>query len=155
FVAPQPSHRAVPERVGGYRLLRQLGGGGMGSVHEAEQEGTGQRVAVKLIRPEFANAPEAVERFRREGRLASTIVHPRCVFVLAADEEEGRPYIVMELMPGSTLQDLIRERGPLPTAEAIRLILDIIEGLEEAHRLGVVHRDVKPSNCFIDADGRV
>src|SRR5262249_51774883 len=98
FVAPQPSHRAVPERVGGYRLLRQLGGGGMGSVHEAEQEGTGQRVAVKLIRPEFANAPEAVERFRREGRLASTIVHPRCVFVLAADEEEGRPYIVMELM---------------------------------------------------------
>lgn len=155
FITPSPSRWAVPERVGGYRILQLLGGGGMGSVHLAEHEDTGRRVAVKLIRAEFTNAPEAVERFRREGRLASTIVHPRCVFVLAADEEDGRPYIVMELMPGSNLQDILRDRGRLPVAEAVKLILDVIEGLEEAHRLGVVHRDVKPSNCFIDADGRI
>jgi hypothetical protein len=96
-----------------------------------------------------------VERFRREGRLASRIAHPRCVFVLAADEDEGRPYIVMELMPGATLADLLEERGWLPPGEAIAKILDVIEGLQEAHRLGVIHRDVKPSNCFLEADGRV
>jgi len=146
---------AAPTSVGGYRLLRALGSGGMGTVYEAEHEGTGRRVAIKLIRPEFADSDDAVERFRREGRLASTITHPRCVFVLAADEERGRPYIVMELMPGRNLADLVEKEGPLPVESAVRLVLDIIEGLQEAHRCGVVHRDVKPSNCFLDALGRV
>src|SRR5438552_1118271 len=81
--------------------------------------------------------------------------HPRCVFVYAADEDAGRPYIVMELMPGDTLHDLLEKRGPLPPAEAVAKILDVIDGLLEAHQLGVVHRDVKPSNCFLEADGRV
>jgi uncharacterized RDD family membrane protein YckC len=152
---PTPQQPALPVSIGGYRLLRALGSGGMGTVYEAEQEGTGRRVAVKLIRAEFVDSSEAVERFRREGRLASAISHPRCVFVLAAEEEKGRPYIVMELMPGRNLHDLIEQRGPLPVHEAVALILDIIEGLQEAHRCGLVHRDVKPSNCFLDATGRV
>jgi uncharacterized RDD family membrane protein YckC len=101
-----------------------------------------------------ANA-EALARFRQEGRLASAISHPRCVFVLAADEEAARPYIVMELMPGETLEDLVNRQGPLPPEEAVAKILDVIEGLQEAHKLGVIHRDVKPSNCFLEADGRV
>jgi putative glutamine amidotransferase len=100
----------------------------MGSVYEAEDVASGRRVALKLIPPEFAS-PAAVERFRQEGRLASGIAHPRCVFVLAADEDAGRPYIVMELMPGLTLDDLVRERGPLPPAEAIAKVLDVIDGL--------------------------
>jgi hypothetical protein len=127
----------------------------MGAVYEAEDAGAGRRVAVKLIRPEFADSTEAVERFRREGRLASTIQHPRCVFVLAAEEEAGRPYIVMERMPGHTLHDLVQEHGPLGIRDAVARTLDVIEGLQEAHRVGVVHRDVKPSNCFLDADGKV
>jgi hypothetical protein len=145
----------VPVRVGGYRLLRPLGAGGMGSVFEAEDTASGRHVALKLIAPEFATSPESVERFRQEGRLASAIVHPRCVFVLAADEDAGRPYIVMELMPGDTLETLVQKQGPLPPEEALARILDVIEGLQEAHRLGVVHRDIKPSNCFLEADGRV
>jgi hypothetical protein len=157
-VAPRDGSGAegasVPGQVGGYRLLRPLGAGGMGSVYEAEEVATGRRVALKLIAPDFAS-PEAVERFRREGRLASAILHPRCVFVLAADEEAGRPYIVMELMPGDTLESLVERRGPLPAEEAVARILDVIDGLREAHRLGVIHRDVKPSNCFLDTDGRV
>jgi hypothetical protein len=153
---PGDSASAVlPDQVGGYRLVRRLGGGGMGSVFEAVQESTGRRVALKLIRPEFADSADRVERFRREGRLASTISHPRSVFVLAADLEAGLPYIVMELMPGDNLQNVVNRRGPLPTVEAVRYILDVIEGLQEAHRCGVIHRDVKPSNCFLDADGRV
>jgi eukaryotic-like serine/threonine-protein kinase len=143
------------ETVGSYRLIRLLGAGGMGRVFEAEDKDTGRRVAVKLVAREFAASADALERFRKEGRLASAIAHPRCVFVLAADEEAGRPYIVMELMQGSTLKDLVDERGPLPPEQAVRKILDVVEGLEEAHRLGVIHRDVKPSNCFLEADGRV
>jgi hypothetical protein len=152
-VAPGPTD--VPEQVGGYRLLRQLGAGGMGAVYEAEEVASGRRVALKLIAPEFASSQATVERFRQEGRLASAIAHPRCVFVLAADEEAGRPYIVMELMPGDTLESLVQKEGPLPPEQAVAKILDVIDGLREAHRLGVVHRDVKPSNCFLEADGRV
>jgi hypothetical protein len=144
-----------PAEVGGYRLLRVLGEGGMGRVYEAQDAATGRRVALKLIAAQYAGAPEAVERFRREGRLASALSHPRCVFVLAADEQAGRPYIVMELMPGDTLEDLLRKRGPLPVEQALTKILDVVEGLKEAHRLGVVHRDVKPSNCYLEPDGRV
>jgi hypothetical protein len=155
--SPEPASAVEkdPDIVGGYRLLRRLGGGGMGTLFEAEDTATGRHVALKLIAPEYAESTDAVERFRREGRLASAIAHPRCVFVLAADEEAGRPYIVMELMPGATLADLLKEQGRLAPEEAVAKILDVIDGLREAHRLGVIHRDVKPSNCFLEADGRV
>jgi tRNA A-37 threonylcarbamoyl transferase component Bud32 len=146
---------SIPDTIGGYRLCRPLGRGGMGSVYEAEEIASGRRVAVKLIAPEFTVSGATVERFRQEGRLASAISHPRCVFVFAADEEAGRPYIVMELMPGLTLGDIVAKQGALPPGQAIAKILDVIDGLEEAHRLGVIHRDVKPGNCFVDKDDRV
>ena len=149
--APEPP----PESVGGYHLKRPLGQGGMGTVYEAEESSFGRKVALKLLAPEITASPEALQRFRQEGRLASTIAHPRCVFVLNADEQDGRPFIVMELMPGSTLHDLVHEDGPLAIDAAVMKIRDVIEGLREAHRLGVIHRDVKPSNCFLEADGRV
>jgi len=145
----------VPSTVGGYRLLRLIGAGGMGAVYEAEVPDSRHRVAVKLLSARLASSPVQVERFRQEGQLASQLIHPRCVFVLAADTDAGRPYIVMELMPGQTLKDLVDRRGPLPPEEAVGLILDVIDGLREAHRLGMIHRDIKPSNCFLTADGRV
>lgn len=147
--------RADPDLVGGYRLLRKLGGGGMGTVYEAQEPGTKRRVAIKLISPEFLSHAESLARFRQEGRLASRLAHPRCVFVYKVDEDAGRPYIVMELMPGKTLLELVRERGTLPPEEAVLKILDVIDGLREAHKLGLIHRDVKPSNCFLQRDGRV
>jgi hypothetical protein len=152
---PAAGEQSFPETVGRYRLLHRLGEGGMGAVFEAEDSSSGRHVALKLIARAAIASPEAVERFRQEGRLASTIAHPRCVFVLAADEEAGQPYIVMELMPGSTLKDLVGREGPLSPTKAVALILDAIEGLEEAHQRGVIHRDVKPSNCFLQSDGRV
>jgi hypothetical protein len=152
--AGQNTASEVPHSVGGYRLLRELGAGGMGTVYEAEEGATGRRVAVKLLgRRESSRS--AFDRFRQEGQLASRITHPRCVFVLTADEEAGRPYIVMELMPGDTLKDLVAEHGPLPVPDAVAKTLDVIDGLQEAHRLGILHRDVKPSNCFLAPDGRV
>jgi serine/threonine protein kinase len=146
---------APPSTLGGYRILKRLGGGGMGAVYEAEGASSGQRVAVKMISPDHAASAVAMERFRQEGRLASLIEHPRCVFVLAAEEEANQPYIVMELISGTTLQALVDKNGPLSIQDALAKILDVIEGLQEAHRLGVVHRDVKPSNCFLLEDGRV
>jgi hypothetical protein len=148
---PEPT----PQTIGGYRLLRLLGAGGMGTVYEAEVPDSTHRVAVKLLSSRLAASPTSVERFKQEGRLASQLTHPRCVFVLAADTDAGRPYIVMELMPGATLKDLVEQRGPLPEIEAVTRILDVIDGLTEAHRLGMIHRDIKPSNCFLTADNRV
>jgi hypothetical protein len=150
-----PTRDAAPARVGGYRLLKALGQGGMGQVYEAEDPNTGTRVAVKLLSRRLTTNPASVERFRQEGRLASQLTHPRCVFVLRADTDNGRPFIVMELMPGRTLKDEVDDRGPLPVTEAVGYTLDVIDGLIEAHRLGVIHRDVKPSNCFLTGDGRV
>jgi uncharacterized RDD family membrane protein YckC len=150
-----PATVARPDAIGGYRLLRTLGSGGMGAVYEAEEAHTGRRVALKLMSPEFAGSTESLARFRQEGRLASILAHPRCVFVYAAEEEDGRPYLVMELMPGTTLQDVISHQGPSPVADAVAKILDVIDGLEAAHERGIIHRDVKPSNCFVDTDGRV
>ena len=128
----------------------------MGTVHEAEDSRTGRKVAIKIIAPGYVESQGAVDRFRQEGRLASALAHPRCVFVLEADEDDdGRPFIAMELMTGDTLQDLVEKGGPLAVGDAVAKILDVVEGLREAHRLGLIHRDVKPSNCFLDSDGRV
>jgi len=151
----QPALEPAPEEVGGYKLVKLLGAGGMGAVYEAEAPGSGNRVAVKILSSRLAANPSSVERFRQEGRLASQLAHPRCVFVLRADTDNGRPYIVMELMPGRTLKDLVEERGLLSETDAIKRILDVIEGLTEAHRVGMIHRDVKPSNCFLTTDDRV
>ncbi|WP_165073931.1 protein kinase domain-containing protein [Paludisphaera rhizosphaerae] len=152
---PRQAEEPFPEQVAGYRLVRRLGSGGMGTVFEAVEERQGLHVALKLIAPRNLGSHEALERFRQEGRTASAVTHPRCVFVLAVDEEAGLPYLVMELMPGTTLQSHVEENGPLAPAEAIGRILDVIEGLAEFHKLGMIHRDVKPSNCFLDHDHRV
>src|SRR5262249_52782447 len=114
---PTPSRNEIelvasPQTVGGYRLIERIGTGGMGVVYVAEEIASGRKVAVKLISPEFATSAEAVERFRQEGRLASMIAHPRCVFVVAADEEEGRPHLPMELVSRRALQDLVQRPGP-------------------------------------------
>jgi eukaryotic-like serine/threonine-protein kinase len=146
---------ATPSVVGGFQLVRLLGSGGMGQVYEAVHPGNGQRVAIKLLSRRLAASTSSVERFRQEGRVASQISHPHCVFVLRADTDAGRPYIMMELMPGRTLKDIIDDDGPMKVPEAIGRILDVIDGLTQAHELGVIHRDVKPSNCFLTADNRV
>jgi uncharacterized RDD family membrane protein YckC len=141
--------------IGEYHLVRRLGGGGMGDVWEAEHAETGRRVAIKLLSERLPRTSETVARFLREGRTAAAVSHPRSTFVFAAGEADGQPYIVMELMPGRTLADVVREKGPLPVARAVDYVLDACEGLQAAHALGLVHRDVKPSNCFLDGDGRV
>lgn len=141
-------------RIGSYRLGRFLGSGGMGRVYEGTDQ-LGNRVAIKVLSSNLIDSPEALLRFKQEGKIASTINHPRCVFVKAADESNGQPYIVMELVTGQTLKDLVIDGQPVSIRQAVQAILDVLDGLEEAHAHGLIHRDIKPGNCYLEANGRV
>jgi uncharacterized RDD family membrane protein YckC len=140
-------------RFGDYRLIRQLGKGGFAEVWEAESDVNGRRVALKVLTELRAGSDRALERFQQEGRLAASLASPRCVYVFDAGAHEHLPYIAMELMPGGTLAERIADR-PLPPREAVDHVLDVLDGLEVAQRAGILHRDVKPSNVFLDGDGR-
>ena len=146
---PQPG-----EQFGHYTIVRALGAGGMGAVYEAEDLESGRRVALKVLSHRL-DSPDARERFFREGRLAASINHPNSVYIFGTEEIGGTPVIAMELVSGGTLQERVRARGPLPTGEAVDCVLQIIEGLEAAQRIGILHRDVKPSNCYVGEDGAV
>ena len=146
---PQPG-----EQFGHYTLIRALGAGGMGAVYEAEDLESGRRVALKVLSHRL-DSPDSRERFFREGRLAASINHPNSVYIFGTEEVGGTPVITMELVSGGTLQDRVRARGTLPVGEAVDCVLQIIEGLEAAQRVGILHRDVKPSNCYVGEDGAV
>ena len=143
-----------PSEFGGYRLRGLLGRGGMGTVYDAEQINTGRRVALKMLGQQF-DSPEMRQRFLREGRLAAGVSHPNSLYIFGSEEIEGLPVITMEIAGRGTLKDKLNQRGPLPTAEAVDAILDVIAGLEAAFASGVLHRDIKPSNCFVSPDGSV
>jgi len=149
--APLPD---VGQPFGAYRLIRLLGKGGMGAVYEAEHLESGRRVALKVLSHSL-DSPEARGRFLREGRLAAAINHPNSVYIYGTEEVEGTPAISMELVAGGTLEGRVRQKGPMPAGEAVDAILQIIDGLTAAQAVGVLHRDVKPSNCFVETDGRV
>jgi uncharacterized RDD family membrane protein YckC len=143
-----------PSEFGSYRLLGLLGRGGMGTVYEAEELSTGRRVALKTLGQQL-DSPEMRQRFLREGRPAARVNHPNSLFVFGSEENEGRPVITMEIAGSGTLKDALKKRGPLPVAEAVDAVLDVISGLESAFAGGVLHRDIKPSNCFVSPDGSV
>jgi len=155
-----PRHDAIAstltqgQRFGPYRILRLLGKGGMGEVYEAEHLESSRRIALKILNQALAS-PADRERFFREGRLAASISHPNCVYIFGSEEIQGLPVITMELLPGGTLKDLVKDHGPMEPAKAVDAILQIVEGLETAADAGVLHRDIKPSNCFLDRDGSV
>ena len=143
-----------PRDFGGYTLLGLLGAGGMGTVYEAEDRATGRRVALKMLEQQL-DSSEMRQRFLREGRLAASVNHPNSLYVFGSEEIESTPVITMEIAGGGTLNDRLKKGGPLPVREAVDAILDVISGLEAAFATGVLHRDVKPSNCFVSPDGSV
>src|ERR1043166_841229 len=141
-------------QFGGYRIVRELGRGGMGAVYESEHLESGRRVALKVLSHQL-DSMEARARFLREGRLAASINHPNSVYVFGTEEIEDTPVIAMELITGGTLQERVQKNGPLPVGEAVDAILQVIAGLEAAQSIGILHRDIKPANCFQDGDGTV
>jgi serine/threonine protein kinase len=142
------------DKFGHYRIERLLGQGGMGAVYAAEDMENGRRVALKIM-SHTLDSREARARFLREGRLAASINHHNSVYIFGTAEIAGLPVIAMELMSGGTLQEQVRRSGPLPITKAVDCILQVINGLEAAQEAGILHRDVKPSNCFLDSAGTV
>lgn len=138
-----------------YRLVRMIGSGGMGTVWEAEDETLGRPVAVKVLSESLAAGEHAVRRFEREAQAAARLSGPYIAAVYDFGRSEGRPYIVMELVRGETLADRLAREGPLPPREASRIATQVAEALEEAHRAGIVHRDVKPGNVMLTLSGQV
>jgi len=133
-----------------YSLIDKLGQGGFGEVWEAEDTETGRIVALKILTRYSQTSGQHIERFKREGRLAASIDHPNCVYIFTADEIDCCPVIAMELVRGGTLQEKLDQEGKQSSQLAVDYILDIINGLEAAYQKGIIHRDVKPSNCFLD-----
>lgn len=135
--------------AGRYRLLGLVGHGGMGAVYEAEHLGLGKRVAIKFVDPEFAKDEQVVARFAREARAMSAIESAHIVTVFDAGTEDGRPYLVMELLRGEDLGQRLRRLRRLPVAESMHIVAQVLKGLARAHAAGIVHRDLKPDNVFL------
>ena len=145
----------LPFEEAGFRLVRRIGEGGMGTVYEALELATGRALALKVMPEGQLQSPEMLERFRREAKLAASISHPNCVFVYGVHEIRGLPAISMELLPGTTLASVML-RDELPEIhDCVSWMVQVIDGLEAAHQKGVLHRDVKPGNCFFDSSGAV
>ena len=147
------SLRAVLEGALGhqYEIVRRLGAGGMGAVYLANDRALERFVAIKVLRPDLASAPESRERFRREARVAAQLSHPGILPLHTFGEVGGIWYFVMGYVRGETLADRLRHHGPLPVAEARRILMELADAVDCAHRNGVVHRDIKPSNVLLDA----
>ena len=127
-----------------------MGCGGGGQVFRAEHRATQEVVAIKVPWPQILQSDDAINRFRREAALGKQIRHPNVVATLGGGEFRGTPFLVMEFVPSTNLQAFVGENGPLSVADAVDVIRQAAMGLAEVHRLGVVHRDVKPSNLLLD-----
>jgi serine/threonine protein kinase len=144
-----------PDRIGGYRVLGRLGAGGMGEVYRAEDPTLGRQVALKIMKPELATRPVSRSRFLREARAAAAVRHDHVVEIYHVGEDDGTAFLVMPLLDGESLEDRLKG-GPLPPGEVVRVGREAALGLAAAHVKGIVHRDVKPANLWLEAPaGRV
>jgi len=140
--------------AGKYRVLEEIGRGGMGVVYEAEDTGLNRRIAIKVLPEAFTSDPERMARFEREAKVLASLNHPNIAAIHGIDETEGKRFIVMELVEGATLAEKLN-KGPLPLAETLDVFRQIAEGLEGAHEKGIIHRDLKPANIKITPEGKV
>jgi serine/threonine protein kinase/tetratricopeptide (TPR) repeat protein len=154
----QGTHGLIGKKVSHYRVLRLLGGGGMGLVYMAEDLKLGRRVAIKFLPEELADNPSALNRLQREARAASALDHPNICSIYHLDEHEGQPFIVMQLLEGETLREWIGAASTLSssqrTNQLVDLAIQIADGLQAAHRKDTIHRDIKPANIFITSQGQ-
>ena len=156
IVRPDPAiDPLIGQLVGGrYTLLRRVGKGGMGVVYEADHTNLGKRVAVKLLLDKYTDDPEVVARFQREARTASSIGDQHIVEVTDAGmHDDGRSFIVMELLEGQNLAETLEACGPMPAVRAVEIVRQVLRGLGAAHAKGIVHRDMKPENVFLTTRG--
>ncbi|MFK8111835.1 MAG: serine/threonine protein kinase, partial [Rubripirellula sp.] len=143
------------QRIGDYVIHECIGRGGMGQVYRARHELMGREVAIKILLERSNKDAEARSRFEREVRSVAAMSHPNVLAAFDAREFGGMLCLVTEWIDGSNLSEIVAERGPLPVAEALDLIRQAARGLAYAHEKGIIHRDVKPSNLFLDQAGKL
>jgi serine/threonine protein kinase len=141
-------------RLGNYRILKELGAGGMGMVFLAEDPQLRRLVALKVMAPALATEESARQRFLREARATAALRHDHVVTIYQVAEDRGVPFLAMEFLAGESLEARLQREGRLPLAEALRLGREIAAGLDAAHEQGLIHRDVKPGNVFLESVGR-
>ena len=141
-------------RLGPYRVLARIGVGGMGLVFRAEDPNLRRLVALKVMLPQFTADSMARARFLREARAAAAVEHDHIVPIFQVGEDRGVPYLAMPLLKGESLAARLKATGPLPLFHAVRIAREVAEGLEAAHAVGLIHRDVKPSNIWLEGDLR-
>ncbi len=141
-------------KLGPYDVLAPLGAGGMGEVYRAQDTRLGRDVAIKVLPAEVASDPERLARFRREAHLLASLNHPNIAAIHGLEESDRRPFLVLELVAGETLQERLA-RGRIPLEDALPIARQIAEALEEDHEHGIVHRDLKPANVKLTPEGKV
>src|SRR5581483_3901862 len=150
---PMPADTTVPASLGNYDIVSKIAEGGMGTVYKARHRPTGELVAVKVIAPATAKNPILLQRFEREFMAARVLDHPNVVRAIEYCGSGPQPFLVMEFVDGESLGQRVERTGAIPEAEAIRLLAQVCEGLQRAHKQGLVHRDVKPDNILVTRDG--
>ncbi len=145
----------IGHTLGQYRIIDRLGEGGMGEVYRAVDEMIDREVALKMLRAELAHRTDVVDRFRAEAVTLARLDHPRIARLHGLTRHEASMFMVMEFVPGKTLQELAQQSGPMPWRDAVAVVTELLDGLEYAHDAGVVHRDIKPANIMVRPDGHV